>query len=221
VLGAAIAIMDLHRQQRQRQIGRLEGLLARHWPELLAVVKLGSATQLSLLSNIGGPAQVAARPDQATQLLMATSQGMLKPAVIDAVLESAQRSIGMPLCAAELELLQVLSVEALQTLERYQRAAARVSTRSIGRRGVSAQRTWVQPRGRAPRNRSPRTRGARGRHTRDGRADAAAAQLVPGARARLLQPRVGRLAPGHRNATRELRPTRCAFSGATRLRIGA
>ena len=132
VLGAAIAILDLHRQQRQRQIGRLEALLARHWPELLAVMKLGSATQLSLLSNIGGPEQVAARPDQTAQLLKIASQGMLKPAVIDAVLESAQRSIGMPLCAAELELLQVLSADALQTLERYQHAAARV--RKLGRR---------------------------------------------------------------------------------------
>ena len=130
-LSAAIAIMDLHRMQRQQQLGRLEALLARHWPELLSAMQLGSASQLSLLARVGGPEQVAATPDQSTRLLREVSQGMLKAHVVEKILDCARHSVGVPLCSGELELLQTLCDESLRTLDRHQRAVSRV--RKLGK----------------------------------------------------------------------------------------
>jgi transposase len=84
-----------------------------------------------LLAQVGGPEQVAVLPGQAAAVLLKVSQGMLKPEVIETVVECARRSVGVPLCAAELELLQGLCREALATLERHQRAVSRV--RKLGR----------------------------------------------------------------------------------------
>ena len=44
----------------QLWLGRLEGLLARHWPEDTRLLTLGSGTLLRLLAHYGGPAGVAA-----------------------------------------------------------------------------------------------------------------------------------------------------------------
>ena len=57
----------------QRQIvtnwqGRLEGLLARHWPEATRVLKLTSVTLLRALEHYGDPKSLAADPDAAEQL---------------------------------------------------------------------------------------------------------------------------------------------------------
>jgi hypothetical protein len=54
-MSAAIAMMDLYRGERQRELGRLQGLLARHWPELLSAMELGSATQFYSARHGGWP----------------------------------------------------------------------------------------------------------------------------------------------------------------------
>jgi len=40
--------------------GRLEGMPARHWPELTSLLALSSATLLEMLSHYGGPGKVKA-----------------------------------------------------------------------------------------------------------------------------------------------------------------
>jgi hypothetical protein len=57
----------------QRQIvtlwqGRLEGLVARHWPEALQVLKRSSGTLLRILKRYGSPQALAADPKAAIQL---------------------------------------------------------------------------------------------------------------------------------------------------------
>ena len=125
-MSAAIAMMDLYRGERQRELGRLEGLLARHWPELFSVMELGSATQLTLLSTMGGPEQVLAHADEAQQLLVTMSQGFIKPHKARLIVEAAARSVGVPLCQAELQMLQALSARALWTLRALQQAQRKV-----------------------------------------------------------------------------------------------
>jgi hypothetical protein len=49
-LKAAIATMDLFREQNQRLIHSLESSLARYWPEVTELLELGSATLLALLA---------------------------------------------------------------------------------------------------------------------------------------------------------------------------
>ena len=59
-LKAAIATMELYREQHQRLIHSLESSLARYWPELTEHLELRSATLVALLARIGGPHDVAA-----------------------------------------------------------------------------------------------------------------------------------------------------------------
>ena len=54
--------LDCQRELEQLWTGRLEGLLARHWPEVTGLLALNSATLLELLVHYGGPAWLAADP---------------------------------------------------------------------------------------------------------------------------------------------------------------
>src|SRR5262249_38492099 len=60
----------LEAPQRIRQFwqGRLEGLLARHWPELTRLLGLSSVIVLELLAHYGGPAALASDSDAAGRL---------------------------------------------------------------------------------------------------------------------------------------------------------
>jgi transposase len=123
---AALTELDIYNEQHQREINRLEALLARHWPELLDLMQLGTATQLGLLAEVGGPEQVAADPVGAQGVMERISHGLLKPEVAQAVLESARHSVGLELIDAELQLLQALCRHALATLRDRQLATQRV-----------------------------------------------------------------------------------------------
>jgi transposase len=125
-VASTIATMDMYQGERQREINRLEALLARHWPELLTLMELGSATQLTLLSEVGGPGQVAAKPEQALEVMRRTSKGMLTPEMIEPVLESARKSTGLAPIEAEVKLLQEIASRGLTTLMSYRKAARRL-----------------------------------------------------------------------------------------------
>lgn len=53
--------MDAQQRQYSMWLGRLEGLLARHWPEATRWMELSSATLLRALQRYGGPAGLAQR----------------------------------------------------------------------------------------------------------------------------------------------------------------
>jgi transposase len=74
--------------------GRLEGLLARHWPEATRVLKLSSATLLLALKHYGGPQALAADPDAAGQLAK-WGGAYLAPRKIQQLLEEARSSVGV------------------------------------------------------------------------------------------------------------------------------
>jgi transposase len=137
VSAAAITALDHYNEQHQRDINRLEALLARHWPELLLLMQLGTATQLGLLAEVGGPAQVSADSARALKLMERISHGLLKPEVAQAVVDSAQHSIGLELIDAELQLLQTLCTHALATLSDQQLAAHRL--RALAKADVQTQ----------------------------------------------------------------------------------
>ena len=60
--------MVAQRQMLTPWQGRLEGLLARHWPEASQVLKLSSGTLLRILKRYGSPQALAEDADAATQL---------------------------------------------------------------------------------------------------------------------------------------------------------
>jgi transposase len=83
----------------QRQIvtlwqGRLEGLVARHWPEALQVLKLSSGTLLRILKRYGSPQALAADPGARTQSAR-WGGSLLSAAKIDELLAGARSSVGV------------------------------------------------------------------------------------------------------------------------------
>jgi transposase len=92
--------LDAFREQATQWQGRLEGLLARHWPELTGLLELSSKTLLQLLMHYGSPAFLVADAGARTQLRKWGRPG-LSEAKIDLVLESARTTCGLPSSAAE------------------------------------------------------------------------------------------------------------------------
>lgn len=101
---------DLHQSQYQRNQNRLEGLLARYWPELPHLLSLDSVTLEQLLIKYGSPQRLA-EDDQAAQQLKAWSKGLLKDDKIAQILRSAEHTLGQPCLEAERRYLQALAEE--------------------------------------------------------------------------------------------------------------
>ena len=111
-LRAALAIMDLHQERYLQLVHRLESWLARHWPELPTLIELTSSSLMALLARIGGPADVAASPDQASKLLLGISHRLLPDDSVAAILASARSSVGVPLVGLERDALMAIADDA-------------------------------------------------------------------------------------------------------------
>jgi hypothetical protein len=85
-LKAGLAIMDLYQERYLQLAHRLESWLARHWPELPTLLELTSSSLMALLARIGGPADVAAAPEQATKLLLGISHRLIAADKVAAVI---------------------------------------------------------------------------------------------------------------------------------------
>jgi transposase len=136
-LKAAIATMDLYREQHQRLIHSLESSLARYWPELTEHLELSSATLVALLARVGGPHDVAGALDQARGLLHGMSHGLMSTETIEAVLQSAASSAGVRLLPQERVALMTLAAEAHRALKEFKKAklaVERLSTSGAAQR---------------------------------------------------------------------------------------
>ena len=102
------------KEREQAARARLEAHLSRHWPEILGILPLGSATLWALISTYGDPASVAGDACTAQALMRRTGGPGLSEEKIQAVLASARSSLGVPVVAAERELLQWLGAEVLE-----------------------------------------------------------------------------------------------------------
>jgi transposase len=85
--------LDMQQRIQMMWIGRLEGLLARHWPEATRVVELASMTLLNALAYYGGPAPLAADPE-AVRRLKAWAHGRAAGERAERVLAAAVRTAG-------------------------------------------------------------------------------------------------------------------------------
>lgn len=111
-MAAAVQIYGLHHKQFLRHRNQLEALTARHWPEVTHILDLDSATLLELLIEFGGPEQVAKRSDDARQLMQRVGGRLLAAAKVEAIVASAQSTVGMPPIDAERVLTQQIAQEA-------------------------------------------------------------------------------------------------------------
>ena len=102
---------DMHQSQYQRNQNRLEAFLSRHWPEVTYILSSDSVAFEKLLMIYGSPEEVAANSEEAKKLLKKTSRSTLKSEKIDAVVQSAQNTLGVPCVVAERQYLQALATE--------------------------------------------------------------------------------------------------------------
>ena len=82
---------------------RGEAALQRHWPELTHYLELDSVTLEDLLLSFGSPAELSAQAEEGRERMRRVSRGKLAAEKIEAVLESARQTIGVPCVAAERE----------------------------------------------------------------------------------------------------------------------
>jgi transposase len=132
--------LDAQRQICTMWLGRLEALLARHWPELTRLLKVSSATVLRLLAHYGGPAALAADGAAAAQLRR-WGKGFLRPAKVQQVLASAKATLGVRLGVVEQRRLQEYAQQALAA-----RREVRRSQRQL--RALAAKQPVLQAQGR-------------------------------------------------------------------------
>lgn len=107
-LRARCTYVDWLKQEHQRDQGRAEALLARHWPELTRELDLDGASLPGLLAQFGSAQAVAAQPQRARGLLRKLSRDLLAEDKIERIVESAKHSLGQSPTASEQQLLQQL-----------------------------------------------------------------------------------------------------------------
>lgn len=123
---ALVAELDLYQSEHRRNLNRLEALLSRHWPELGRVAKLDSAGILHLIAHYGTPQAVRGDRPSAEAFLCHIRRGIPRPERIEAILESADTTLGVPCTDGERHLLQVLADEVLRTREAQKAVEGRI-----------------------------------------------------------------------------------------------
>jgi transposase len=104
--------MDAQQRQYSMWLGRLEGLLARHWPEATRWMELSSATLLRALQRYGGPAFLA-QDSQASAELARRGGPFLAAEKIRGLIRSAQTSVGVRQTTIDVRRMQRYAEQAL------------------------------------------------------------------------------------------------------------
>lgn len=107
--------LDAFNKQGIQWAGRLEALLAKHWPELGRELSLTSVTLLECLMHYGSPQRMLADPQAAAKLRQWGRSGLKEP-TIDKIIESARTSCGVPLGEAQTRWIQEVADELAKSL---------------------------------------------------------------------------------------------------------
>jgi len=111
---ALVRQREVFEKPLQLHLSELEGLLGRHWPELLVDMDVWRRkTPLELLSEHPSPADVVANHVQVRDVMRRASRNTIKEAEIRRVIESAARSVGMPAAEEERDVIRAVAREAL------------------------------------------------------------------------------------------------------------
>jgi transposase len=130
--------LDAQRQLLVVWSGRLEGLLARHWPEATRILKLTSATLLRTLKHYGGPAALAADPQAQTRLADWGGR-WLTAAKVQQLLEAAKSSVGLRQGQTQMRQLQRYAAQALQARRQLRRSRRELARLVQGQAVLEAQ----------------------------------------------------------------------------------
>ena len=102
---------EIHQSQYQRNQGRLEAYLSRHWPEVLYQLDSDSVTLEHLLITYGSAKEIAANAEKAAREMKYASNSQLNQDKINKVIESAGNTLGVPCIEAERIYFQALAKE--------------------------------------------------------------------------------------------------------------
>ncbi len=130
--------LDAQRRLLALWAGRLEGLLARHWPEATRVLKLTSATLLQTLAQYGGPQALAADVQAAGQLARWGGR-RLDPDKVQRLLAEAHSSVGVRLGTVETLRLQEYARQAWAARQQMRRSRGQLAELVRGRPVLEAQ----------------------------------------------------------------------------------
>jgi transposase len=130
--------MVSHRQVLTMWQGRLEGLLARHWPEATRVLKLSSVTLLKVLWRYGSPQALAGDPEAAAQLARWGGK-FLDARKIERLLAEARASMGVRAGEWQRRRIQDFAQQALQARQQAERGQRRLRVLARGQRVLEAQ----------------------------------------------------------------------------------
>ena len=131
--------MVAHRQILTTWQGRLEGLLARHWPEATPVLKLSSGTLLRVLKHYGDPKALAADPEAAKRLAR-WGRALLSPEKIEHLLAGAGSSVGVRVGEWQRCQIQDYAQQALAARREAERAQRHLRRLGQGTRGAPGPR---------------------------------------------------------------------------------
>ena len=104
--------LDAHQRQLTMWLGRLEALLARHWPEATQWLSLSSGTLLRVLERYGGPGRLA-EDEQAVQQLARWGGRYLAVEKVRGLVASAKRTVGVRQTAIDEHRMRQYAAQAL------------------------------------------------------------------------------------------------------------
>jgi transposase len=137
-LGYWVDWLEAQRQLLVLWSGRLEGLLARHWPEATRVLRLTSAVLLRTLERYGGPAALAA--DAGAQKLLTQWGGhLLKASKVQELLTGARTSVGIRQGVVQTRQLQHYAAEALAARRQMRNSRRELARLASGQEVLLAQ----------------------------------------------------------------------------------
>jgi transposase len=113
-LRALVRRREVFEKPLQMHLSELEGLLGRHWPELLIDMDVWRRkTPLELLVAYPCPAEVTLHREEAREVMRRASGNTIKQNEIQRVIDSAARSVGTPASDEEREVIRAVAREAL------------------------------------------------------------------------------------------------------------
>jgi len=130
--------MDAQRRQAAMWQGRLEGLLARHWPEATRWLGLSSLTLMSILQHYGGPKGLA--DDRQGGVRVASwGRHYLSAEKIQGLLASARQTVGVRQGEIDLRRMRQYAAQALAARREVAQSKRRLAELARGNAVIQAQ----------------------------------------------------------------------------------
>ena len=130
--------MDAQLRQYVMWLGRLEGLVSRHWPEATQWLELSSGTLLRALGEYGGPSKLCGDAGAAAQLAK-WGGCYLKPETIRGLLDSARASVGVRQTEIDRRRMQQYAAQAMAARKEMARSKRRLEKLARGNAVIQAQ----------------------------------------------------------------------------------